>query len=237
MIGVPQPILALDVGTVFGVIFLVIAFLGWLINLLSNQNRPPPPVPRGGQGRPPRPRDDKLAGEIELFLREVAGQKEQKGRQPEQKPEDVPIEVVAEAKPRARRPVPRPPRPAQRAARPEIIEPPPSPPQQPARRRSGISERHAIDTSEVGADITRHLTGYMEQGRLDRQVDVDLPHAVNQGVREHLGLFGADPFSEEAESNSSTAASTVAALLRNPAGVRQAILINEVLLPPKSRRQ
>lgn len=237
----PHPVLAVDIGTLIGVIFVVIAILGWLINLIGAQNRPAPPVVRGGQRRPPRPRDDKLANEIELFLREVAGQKRQK---PAHKPHDeVPIEVVAEAERRPRPGVvrPRPPaaaprRPAQRPARPEFVEPAaPKPQQKPRAVPLGPQQREARKTGH-GASLTEHLDEYMAADHLDKSVQDHLPHAVQQGVQQHLGMF-----STAMPVNTGPAASQMAreitAMIRDPSGIRRAILINEILMPPKWRRR
>src|SRR5690606_14567727 len=56
---------------------LVIAFIGWIMNLVnSNKTQPPPPRPADRPRRPPRPREDRLQSEIDLFLEEVSGRRQ-----------------------------------------------------------------------------------------------------------------------------------------------------------------
>ena len=67
-----NPILALDIGSLFAIGFLLISFIGWIMNLINAQN--PPPQPKR-QARRPAQRDRKVQNEIEDFLQEAMGQR------------------------------------------------------------------------------------------------------------------------------------------------------------------
>ncbi|HEX6986018.1 MAG TPA: hypothetical protein VF170_11615 [Planctomycetaceae bacterium] len=84
---------------------LVIAFIGWLVQIVGQAKgpqppgpanrprpvaqRPPGPRPGGPPDRPQPRRDERLQSEIDAFLREVAG-----GRRPKREEEEVAIEII-----------------------------------------------------------------------------------------------------------------------------------------------
>ncbi|MCH7870604.1 MAG: hypothetical protein IID33_02785 [Planctomycetes bacterium] len=91
----PDPILAAN-GWLSTVI-LIVMFLGWIMNLLSKQNKPAPPA-LGRRRQPPRRGgDDQLQSEIDSFLQEVGGE------QPRERVDEVAIEIVADEERRPRR--------------------------------------------------------------------------------------------------------------------------------------
>ena len=82
----------------------------------------------------------------------------------------------------------------------------------------------------------------MEEGRISGHVATHLDHGVSQEVQQHLGEFGgedAERFAliERQREQTSAGARQIVNLLRDPNGVRQAILINEILSPPKGSRR
>lgn len=246
-------ILAAGIGDAISVIILVIAFLGWLLSLIGGKNQ----APRGGGGgahRPPRPRDDRISQEIDAFLREVSGSKRpQPGPQRRPPPDEVPIEIVPEEERRPRL-AERTRMQARRVQRQASQQPPVSSPRrtgieagapattqtQQQRRLSTISGRKTFDSDELGAQIRKHLAQYMDEHRIDEDVQKDLRRAVDESVRQHLGAFsegeaGVEPARSAA--GASTRPGQMIQFLRNPTGIRQAIVLNEVLSPPVALRQ
>lgn len=229
-------ILAVDLGEIVGLIVVVITILGSLINFLSNKNQPQAPRPQ--QRRPPQPpvnRGDKISNEIEVFLQEVTGRK--------------PAPPVAE-RPAPPRPAPAPQVQVPQPRRVVTQQPMPTatperkslPPVQPApsqhRPVTTLADRQAPGTQDLGGSVRAHLNEYMET-RIEKQVANDLRDTVAANVQSHLGQFTA---SKEPKRATTSVAATIerraehpiVALLRNPAGVRQAIIIKEVLARPSA---
>jgi hypothetical protein len=155
------------------------------------------------------------------------------------RPAEVEIEVVAEPE---RRPPLRTPRPSRETGRPAeaavVLEPPKSVFPHAEQHRlpgSNIGERKSITDPTLGSGVSAHLSDYMQPARIDQQVDRNLPHSINASVQQHLGMFGAGLV--ESGAKRTEAAQAIVDMLRNRAGVRQAILLNEVLSPPKSLRR
>ena len=101
-----MPALLADFGGFFAVLFLLISFFGWIINMINAQN--PPPAPNRGPQRRPRARDRKVQNEIEQFLQEAMGNK---GAARQDEVPDDQIEVVEATPPRRVAPPRRKPRP------------------------------------------------------------------------------------------------------------------------------
>jgi len=228
-----QPILAFGFDDIGTIIAIVIGLIVWLFNVVNQKKQPPPPV-RPQRKPAQRPAGaDRLSNEIDRFLREVGGAKQAGGRKPQQEPSDIELveEVVSRKPPPPRRnnPQPRPPR---RVATTVDDEPP-------KRRRkplgSEITQRHISDPNELGSEVREHLSDYMEDSRIDESVESHLGHNISESVAQHLGTTSTKPTSENRPSTD--AAQNIVALLQNPAGVRQAILLSEVLSPPLASRQ
>lgn len=230
----PNPILAANLGSWMFVAVIVMMFIGWIMNLVNKQNRPAQAA-RGRRRQPPRRGEGRLQSEIDSFLEEVGG------RRPQRETEEVPIEIVEEEE---RRPPRRPPR-----RRPKSRPParPPRPSQEAAASTASpterLSERHlksTIGSTKLGEGLRSHLQQYMADDHVDAQVAKDLSHRVGSEWAAHPereargggNIEFASPHAREA----ALAANQIASLLRNPAGVRQAILVSEILSPPKSRR-
>lgn len=228
-------LLAVDLGEIVGLIVVVITILGSLINFLSNKNQPQAPRPQ--QRRPPQPpvnRGDKISNEIEVFLQEVTGRK--------------PAPPVAE-RPAPPRPAPAPQMQAPQPRRvltqpmqPTTPERKPLAPVEPApsqhRPVTTLADRKAPGSQDLGNTVRTHLNEYMET-RIEKQVAQDLRDTVAAQVQSHLGQFSG---SKETKRATTSVAATIeqraehpiVALLRNPAGVRQAIIIKEVLARPSA---
>lgn len=201
----PQPVpAAIDGGTIVGLIFIVISFLGWIINLL-NQKQQQQAGPARPRRRPMNESERQLRSELDAFLEEAGNrrgrpQAARRPRQPQPARREEPIELVFD---------PEPP-PAEKRVEPAV---------------GTLSQRH------LESSVTSHVAEYMEShigGDVDkRQIRED----VRDIVREHLDdlpVEGATPAPTTGD---------VRQLLRNPAGVRQAILLNEILSPCKGSRR
>lgn len=226
-----QPILA-DAGTYITLIFVILGFLGWIMNLTSNKNAPPPAAPaRPRQPMPARPhnRDERIQSEIDIFLQEVGGRKP-KARTEEPSTRGIEIE---EPPPRpARRPVERPVRrPAAEPVRPSA----PSPAEAPPR------PEHRVGSSDLGSTIREQVARHIDKTRVDQTTKQHLSNVVERAVEHHLGTLGQQEAAQlaaavEVATKAPEGVHPVIGLLRDPKGVRNAVLISEVLGPPRGRR-
>jgi hypothetical protein len=241
--GIPLLAAGFDFGLL---IMLAIGFISWLVNMANQKQKQPPPAQAP---RPPRPRDDKLRSEIDVFLQEVSG------RKPKEEP--VAIEIVSEEEIRRRRVVKKPiPRETPTARPPASLAKPrtqPSvfkelsvkPPQVPQpRRRPGaeLAERHAIDPSGLSTNLEAHLKTYMAPDRIEQGVQQHIPHEIERRVERNLGSFGdkqqsAQAAPEQARPAQPVSAADVVKFLRDPGGMRRSILVNEVLSRPVGLRK
>ncbi len=220
----------LDFRVIIILIFAVIGFIKWIISQANQAKNVPPQQPRAQQPRHAQPQ---LAREIEMFLQEVGDQKK-----PAQRAQAVEIEVVSDDEIRRRR-VRRVPVPAQPPRRAEQR----TPPRKLTRPGGEIEKRERPGSKELGAKLQDHLQKYMQSDRVEREVEKHLSHQVSQSVEQHLGAFTAErgamaapaaPFVPDA---SALAIRALVARLRDPQGMRDAILINEILTRPTGRRR
>lgn len=208
------------------VAFVVITIIGWIMQLISGAK---PGQPQRGGARPIRParqRDERLQQEIDLFLEQVDGKrraterpKPAQGRPPQQAPV---LEVVPEDRPR------RPHRPStirsrteQATAVPQAA--PPAAPQPAAQRQ--LAERRKAPAPGLSqrreAELPRRV---FAEGQA-----VELTAAENQGT--FAGRGGG-----EGTGGASGTVHPIVSMLRTPQGMRQAIMLREVLDRPLSRR-
>jgi hypothetical protein len=228
MFPLPAPLLA-DIGPFITGAILIISFIGWLSNIITSQQKPKAPQAARQQ---PRPRDKRVQDEIDAFLKEATGQERQKPQRPAGRDQVLSadeIEVVG--KPQQRRPAPKP-KPAGKPAASPVPKRP-----EPSRAAPGatMAQRHlAADT--LGKDLQQHVRAHM----LERPVGIALPSASTTASR--LGVFSGDQSTgrkaaEETLRRASTPASELLTLLRGPSGVRQAIILGEVLRRPRFTRR
>jgi hypothetical protein len=101
-----------------------------------------------------------------------------------------------------------------------------------------IAGRKAPGSEDLGKQIRTHLAQYLDSSRLATQTQGDLGNAVDRTVRQHLGdTMTAGGAGQERTAAPKTEGSAIAALLRNPSQVRSAIVVNEILGPPKGLRR
>jgi len=161
---------------------------------------------------------DRIQNEIEAFLQQVTGQRPSR---PAKK----------------RRPRKRPPAQEQRPSRRHEEGPQGQrrrPPKQRPRRLK--KRRPQSENRGVGSGIAEHVDEYINQHvkeHIDHDVDEHVQVAIVDEVTEHLGP-GEKP---KAASTGPSAAQSVRELLKDPSGVRNAILVNEILSRPRALRR
>jgi hypothetical protein len=255
------PLLALvlaDIGDVIGSIVGIIFLIVWVIGQLSGAKkeakppaaRQPPQPPRGQQAPMAQPQPaaaggDPIRNQVEEFMRRV-GQQQKAGAgkaapaagRPAGPPRDQ-IEILLEETPleRQRQPV----RPADKPA----MEPPrssraaakqrPTPPRQGKRRRETMAEHsEQVDASSRAlANRSAKLgQGLVEADQqFDKRLAARLDHKVGSLEERHAERMQ----QEQPETVAPTLAAQIAAMLTNPEGVRQAILLSEILRRPTDR--
>jgi hypothetical protein len=227
------PLLAADIGGLIAIAFMVISFIGWLSNLISGQQKP------GQRPQPPRPRppqNKRLRDEIEAFMREAQGQGAGPPRAEPQPARAPAAENAAPAprgpKPKGQRQLPakgnQPKRPADTSAA--------------ARRAPGsdVSERR-VESASLGASLQQHVSQHMAE-RVGAIASRDVEPTVDDAVAAHFAPFSGDQAagaltSVERVRPEAGPAADLLKLLRNPQGVRQALVLGELLNPPVSMRR
>lgn len=228
---------------------LVIAFIGWLVQMAGQAKGPQPPVNRPRPAMPPgnRPevrRDKGLQSEIDAFLREVGAT-----RKPLPKEEEDAIEILddeedvaAEHRPltsRFERAPTTPPVAAE--VRPQAIGTPSTWDLEHQRRRerfvSTVSERH-LDSTPLGAELRQHVEESMaESDRLRREKE-HVERSLAAAKAQLTALQSAavpNPTAGGVMARRGGQAAVVA-LLKNKRSVKDAIIINEVLRKPRALR-
>ncbi|MGQ0634331.1 MAG: hypothetical protein ACT4QC_06965 [Planctomycetaceae bacterium] len=207
------PLLAVDLDTLIPILIAV----GWLISVIvkmaSGQAQKGPPVANRPRA-PARPRDDKLQQEIDIFIQEVSGRKPSRPTVAtptgSQKPAPKPPVKAPPATPAAKA--------ALRGATPPKALPPARPARPPRRVKPGaeMASRQAPVSSGLGNHVRQHLKDYMAE-------------KVSVQVAEDLGA------PQPATAPAPVAEPKFVELLRSPANLRQAMVLNLILAPPPAR--
>lgn len=241
-------LLAVDVGGLIAIAFVIISFIGWISNLVAGQQKPQRPA---NAPRPRRPQDKRIRDEIDAFLQEAAGQQ----KRPPPRPAPPRRESVpAVDAPPQRTPAPRPQPPRRQPVRPQpprpepapaaATAPAPSPPPAP-RRVPGqeLSQRH-IGPTAVGSEVQQHVRQHMAE-RVATIAQQDVHPTVPQSVFQHLGsgpgqqLTGPTQgaVSPSAAARGAAPAAELIALLHRKEGLQQAFLLSEILQRPMAMRR
>ena len=131
----------------------------------------------------------------------------------------------------------------QPAPKPEVA--PPSAEPAASEKYQRLTERHAISDRHINSRIGRDgrdgdfdgdFDGDSDE-RMSQRVDRDLGHGVEQSVSSHMGpSVGTDAGSGISYDTSEWTAENLAGLLTQPNGIRQAVVVHEILSRPKGRR-
>ena len=221
-----SPLLAADPATIIGLIVGALTLLGWIMNYANQKQAQQPPVHRPPRPRPQRAGDDRLQSEIDVFLEEVRGGRRKLGEEPAR-----PVE--------APRPAQRPERRAPRPIEQRHLEPKVAPRVEPT-----VAKRKRPAAAEDRPRIRQRITEQISADRIEAHAS-HVGRGVDAAVQSHLGLFTATdapaPAPGSAAASAAPAATSLAqrvrAMLREPEGVRQAVLISEILARPRPGRR
>ena len=110
-----------------------------------------------------------------------------------------------------------------------------------------LTERHVIGDRHIGSDVGGDGFGGFDgfdgdfdgdsDERMSKRVDQDLGHGVERSVSSHMGpSVGGGRNSDVSVDSGDWTAENLAGLLTRPEGMRQAVLVHEILSRPKGRR-
>lgn len=225
------PILAAGGGAI-SLLFLVIAIVSWLWNVFNGNQKVPgagrQPQPQAGGKRP----ETDLQAEINRFLKNVMGQKQDQ----EEELEVLAIEEEEEK--------PRPQKPRSKAGAPKRknVTAPTQPPEReegPGDVRPGgrIAQRKGPGSANLGSGVRQHVAEHMQEGRVRQHAEAHLAHGVAEKVQQDLGTFtGVAPAGEAATvtaARQTATAVSVAKLIRDPVSLKEAFVLNLILDRPK----
>ncbi len=216
----PLVVFAIGIEQLIPVIFVLIGIVSWIMNAIKDRRQEPERPVR----RAKNPRDESLQNEIDIFIQEVTDQRNQtQPRQPAQQPKPQPV----------RRP------PARTQTRPEPPRTPKKEPPNPVHQRPGdsIASRKGPGSTDLGQGVARHVQQHIESHSVGQESEQRLGHGVQQSVLEHLGKSSSAETSREEGAPESTVIQQVRRLMSSPSSMGQAILINEILSPPRARRR
>lgn len=160
-------------------------------------------------------RKQRVQSEIESFLAEV------KGGNPQQ--EQAPTQRTAERQERRRRK-------AEAKRRQEAEQ---EKQRQQTRRPVSLRAAAAEQESRLSSSVTQHVSEYMSPHVIGLSASAESESGNPHSGSQETGM----PSTVLARSGSASAAKAVVALLKDPVGVRNAILVNEILSRPKALRR
>ena len=117
-----------------------------------------------------------------------------------------------------------------------------SPPRtpEPTSRRKSLSDRHVIGNRHIDTNVNEHVVEHLPEAKLDEIVNRDL------GGNDARGLMSDSGFSDDLSQPEGIPVQTnlqdvmtadnLKELLSQPDGIRQAVLVQEILSRPKGRR-
>jgi len=212
-----------DIGDFLPLVIGAIAFIGWMANKLKeaaggNAAAAPPGAAAGNEG-------GRVQAEIDRFLQEVRGAV---GKPPAANVVEADDGFEAPDQPARQQP---------RLAR---STPPrqPDPPDPPEKTRR-VVDRHAIGQRQIDSHVDEQVAQHLPSHRMGTLVEQDLGHGVEQSVASHLGSSSGTQVQTAAvwdDGVNALSAESLVGLLTRPEGIRQAVLVHEILSRPKGRR-
>lgn len=195
-----------DIGTIITLAMILIAFIGWIVNLVSEKAKQQPKRPMAN-ANPPRGNDDRFQQEIDKFLQQVGGRPAPQRPAPK---DDFLIEVVPENELLQRR----------REERRK-------------QKLSQIEDRH-VETSQLGEGVRSHVEFQMHDS-LDEKVRQDVGNRISAVVEADFGESKANAATPMA-ALVTVKPHEIVQLLRDREGVRKAIIVNEILARRSRKR-
>lgn len=195
------PVLAAGGGSIIFAIVLIISVISWIVNLVQGAK------PKQQQQNRPRPRQQGQS-ELERFLQDVVGEKrpQEKKRPPAPKPR-APGEKKNKPKPQQQRPA--------------------ATLKQRSSERPGakLAQTHLVPTA-LGESVRSHVASHLESKTMDSAVRRDVAGAVQRdivdAIQRDIGVDGTRTLQQKV-------VHPLVLALRNPQGVRQAIILAEIL--------
>lgn len=251
-----QPILAFDIPEIiFGLIALIFVIIRQLFeaNKAAGANRPKPGIPQPQRPNAPQAaapvaiggeQADPLRAQVEEFLRRASQSAQPKQAKPDAgKPSQIEMLVVP-SQPNEQRTIGQPLRQADWRQTPSSSLAQSARESEKARRAArGVQRRHRQSVAEhVAAQVTSRADSLgaqasrlgqriaAEDQQFDTQIKAKFDHAVGT-------LAGSEPSAAGAAAppSAGTPAAQLAAMLANPSGIQQAIIVNEILRRPSDR--
>jgi hypothetical protein len=233
----------------------------WVISQIADAKKKQGQPPRQPAGRPAGPGDqpgmaraqpaaaDPLRAQVDEFLRRAGQQGQPQAAQPIQPPQravrhdEIEVLVDEEAVAPARQPLAKPFRPMGEAAgAPRPIEPPGNRPlRRAAPLRSQSVAEHVAAHVDAAVEQIREEVSHLGEAVIaaDREFDVQLQqkfdHKLGSLSARHASRMQDQRTAANTAAQVETPASQIAAMLASPDGVRQAIVINEILRRPEDR--
>jgi len=206
----PLPLLA-DVSEWIGLAVLVLSFLGWIVNAIKG-NQP------DGAPKPPRPKPQRdLRAELEVFLEELQSGKPEKAdmaKPPAERPKPAPVMAPAVKKKS---------RPEKRSQ----SKPPPKTLAQPTVKPSGVG----------GGGVREHVAAYMTPDRVGTHAQQHIgQHRIDDAVTRDLA-GGTVAAVEPVAGSPRNLPHPLLQVLSSRDGVRQAVLLQEILQKPRALRR
>lgn len=219
------------------IIIWVVVIGAWAINqLMALKNKP-------GAAKPAAPRPQPNAGnaqrglldEVERFLKDARKNVEQAQQRQAAKSSPPPARAKPPKLPQSKRNKDQerkkaPDRSKQKAAEPQ-------------RRR--LEPERSLDDVERGGSVAQHVRQHLDTSRFDQRAEQlsKLQQKIEQDIGAHVKSVFDHQIGTLAESSAAAAESTaapsaarqIADLLRDPQGVRNAVLLQEILRPPVER--
>lgn len=224
----------------FEVVVPIVVFVIWIINQISGvkkaAGRPPARPNAPPAGNAPAAGQRGLMDEVERFLREARQAMEQ------QKPGARPQQPQPAAKPGAK-------------AKPNVRSPktPRRKEEKPAPRRSLAEQtklqpqaaERELDEIRLGGSVAQHVREHLDTSRFDERAGKlsHLTQTVEQDIGSHVrgvfdhsvGSLSQQNAAAESTVDAQSSAAQIVAMLRDPAGMRNAIILQEILSPPTHR--
>lgn len=227
------PLFAVDVDGIITLIVIAFVVMSGLYNFLKDKTQKD--QRHAGRPRVQRQQQKSVQDEIDQFLREVGGK-------PKNREEPIEIVEIDERPRRQRRPqgAQRRPqqqrRPAPQRRRQTQIQAGRAP-QQPKRKPgAALHDRKAPGSVGLGGGVRQHVQEHMED-HIVAEAQKHLDHDVDKSVQQHLGKFRAgERHSPPTPLAGAINVRSIVQLLRSPAGIQQAIVLNEILSRPKGLR-
>jgi hypothetical protein len=203
------PLLLADVGEYIGMAVLLLSFLGWIVNSIKG-NQPE------GQPRAPRPKPQRdLRAELEVFLEELqAGKPQPKPEPPKpqlERPRPTPAAApVAKKKQRDKKPQPK-------SALKTLVQP-------------------SVQPTAVGGGVREHVAAYMQPDRVGAHAQSHIgQHRIDDAVSRDLA--GGTVAAVEPVATIRATPHPLLQALSSRDGVRQAVVLQEILQRPRALRR